>query len=300
MLAGEGRTVLLDAGVAATPARTVAPALRRLGRQLDLVVVSHADVDHSGGLGALQRLRPGLPAAAHARDREQIASVELMLARRYREFRDEHAIDQEPAFVAWVRDNADDGAVTETVADGDRLDLGGGWALDVLHLPGHTPGHLALHDPADGTAIVADAVLGAAARDGDGRAAFAPTYRDVADYRATIARLRALAPSRLLTSHFPVVEGGDRVAAFLDESERACDAIERAVLDALAGGAPRTAAELIAAVAERVRSWPPAADGTLAQPVVGHLEELAARGLVARAGGRPVAWRLAADPDARP
>ena len=52
---GEEATLLLDCGLAQTPARVVAPALRRLGvRDEDVrhVVVTHADVDHAGGLGA--------------------------------------------------------------------------------------------------------------------------------------------------------------------------------------------------------------------------------------------------------
>src|SRR5688500_1498478 len=54
----EGRTILIDAGPATERSdageRLVVPALHRLGvRSIDLVLLSHPDMDHLGGLGAI-------------------------------------------------------------------------------------------------------------------------------------------------------------------------------------------------------------------------------------------------------
>jgi hypothetical protein len=46
-----------------------------------------------------------------------------------------------------------------------------------------------------------------------------PPYASVPAYRATIARLRELAPARLCTSHYSPTEGEQAVTAFLDASE---------------------------------------------------------------------------------
>jgi glyoxylase-like metal-dependent hydrolase (beta-lactamase superfamily II) len=269
------------------------PYLRSIGvRPGDVshVVVSHADVDHSGGLGAVERWAPGVRTLAHHADRALVEDVEVMLERRYRELRHPYGLDQSPEFVAWVRAAADDGTVTDPVGDdGATIDLGGR-SLELVHAPGHTAGHLVARDSATGAEIVADAVLGPVALGLDGQPVFAPTYRFVAPYRRTLARPAA---ALLLTTHFPVLRD-DAVAEFVAASAAAVDAIEDALLATLAADAGLTAPELLAGCAARVRSWPPAADGTLAQPLVGHLEDLEARRMVRRVGSAPPRWRLVA------
>ena len=47
-------------------------------------------------------------------------------------------------------------AVDRELEDGHRLDIGGGAV--VMHVPGHTPGSIALHLPAERTLICGDAV----------------------------------------------------------------------------------------------------------------------------------------------
>ncbi|ADB48559.1 MBL fold metallo-hydrolase [Conexibacter woesei] len=327
LLVGARGAVLVDTGLAATPERTIGPALaaRGLGwEDLTAVVVTHADVDHAGGLGAVRRLAPQATTICGARDRALIESAELLLERRYREFRADHAIDQSRDFVAWVRANADDGTI-DAVFDGDAtltVDDGtvtlarpagaaprddrppadparggpprdaGAWRVSLLAVPGHTAGHLALHDAASGTAIAADAVLGAAAPGADGAPAFAPTYRFLPAYRDTIARLRGLGAERLLCSHLEPLDGA-AAGAYLDESAAFATALERALLSSLADGREATLAQLIALAAPAVATWPPDANHTLAQPLLGHVEELCARGRIRRRPGLPARYALA-------
>jgi glyoxylase-like metal-dependent hydrolase (beta-lactamase superfamily II) len=52
-------TVLLDTGVANTPNSVIFPLLEKLGvspRRISLVITTHADADHQGGLAAIKRL----------------------------------------------------------------------------------------------------------------------------------------------------------------------------------------------------------------------------------------------------
>lgn len=292
LLLGADGAVLVDTGLAATPERTIAPALARLGLGWDdlrAVVVTHADVDHCGGLGAVRRLAPRAAVLAGAADRALIESSELLLARRYREFRDEHAIDQPETFSAWVRANADDGAVDLALAGDGTLRIDREWTVALLAAPGHTAGHLVVHDAGSATVIAADAVLGGFSPGADGEPAFAPTYRFLPGYRETIARLQQLAPQRLLCSHLPPLEGA-AVAAYLRASADFVERCEAALLAALEDGAPRSLAELIEATSAAVASWPAAARDTLAQPLAGHLEDLAAAGRVRRLPGRPARY----------
>ena len=156
-----------------------------------------------------------------------------------------------------------DTPVDDELSDGDVLDLGDGWSLEVLHLPGHTPGHLGLWDPRSRSAIVIDAVLDRGIRDRAGTLLIPPRIYDTVAYAATIDRIAALAPDRLLTAHFPVVEDVD---AFLERSRgwsehvaaavREGDGDLRALTDQVNGRVgpyPEFAHELAAAVRDHAR-----------------------------------------------
>jgi len=290
LVVGTTSAAVIDTGVADSPAAVLAPALAALDVDVSHIVVTHADVDHSGGLAAARALAPRALAVCHALDRPLVDSVDRMIDERYRELRHEHEIDQDPAFCDWVRANDDGGAVDAVVTPPTRIDLGDR-RLAVLHTPGHTRGHLTVVDEATGTAIVADAVMAGGVPDASGEPAFAPTYRYAADYRASCQALRRLAPARLLCSHFSIVDGPADVATFLDETESFTVRLEEAILGALATALhPMRATDLVEAAAPLVRTWDAGMDSTLAQPVVGHLEDLVARGLVRVLPGHPATF----------
>ena len=218
MVVGSASAVVIDTGVADTPAAALAPALAALDVDVSHIVVTHADVDHSGGLAAARSLAPQALAVCHPLDRPLVDSVDRLIDDRYRELRHAHEIDPGPEFCDWVRANDDGGAVADVIVPPAHIDLGDR-RLAVLHTPGHTQGHLTVVDELTGTAIVADAVMAGAVPDAAGKPAFAPTYRYPADYRESCAILRRLDPERLLCSHYAVVEGRAAAAAFIDESE---------------------------------------------------------------------------------
>ena len=287
LVVGGAAAAVIDTGVADSPDAVLPDALAALDVDVTHILVTHADVDHSGGLAAARRLAPGAVASCHPLDRPLVDSVDRLIDERYRELRDAHEIDQEPEFCDWVRANDDGGTVADEIVPPVHIDLGDR-RLAVLHTPGHTRGHLTVVDEISGTAIVADAVMGSAVPDSAGTPAFAPTYRNPAEYRESVVTLLRLDPERLLCSHYPVVEGRAAVAAFLDESESFAVRLEREILDTLeAADRPLPVVEIIAAVAPGVRSWDPSMDITLAQPVVGHLEDLVARRLARVLPGPP-------------
>ncbi len=281
LIAGEHGTVLLDTGVATTPAETLLPHLAGLGAVPDTVVISHADFDHHGGNGPIAEAFPQARFACHPFDRAQIEDVELLLAERYNEFESRYGVASDPAVDAFVREASTAVPIERELHGGERLQIGAERWLDVLHVPGHSRGHLALFDAQTRTAIVADAVLHEALPTVAGMPAFPPTYRYVADYRATIAQLRALGAERLLTSHFPLVEGAEAVERFLDESARYVDRVEHALLVAL-GQAPAglTLGQLIEQLGPQLGDWPAAGSGLLCHPLAGHLEQLGEQGAV--------------------
>ena len=237
VLIGSERTVLIDTGLASTPEPVLIPALAALGlaEGPDMVVISHADVDHSGGKAAIRDRYPLARFACHAADRAWVQSADAMLAGNYLWY-DAYGFgpsEEDRAFLA--AELGADARVDETLAEGDVLDLGDGWVLDVLHLPGHTPGHIGLWDPRSRSALVIDAILDRGVRDRAGTLLIPPRVYDTAGYAASIARVARLAPERLLTAHFDVLEG-DEVGAFLERSLEQDHQVAAAVRDALAAG----------------------------------------------------------------
>src|SRR6266545_1497435 len=209
LLVGDERTLLVDTGLRDMPSHVIAPYLSTLGlslADLDDVLISHADVDHCGGNRALRA------AAQHARllcgeaDRAWIESNAAMLAGNYRWY-EPYGCGPTADDVAFLeRELGGDAPVDVGLRGGETLRLGPSWRVEVLALPGHTPGHLGLWDARNETAIVIDAVLADGVYNRAGERLIPPRYYSARDYEATIRRLRALDPALMLTAHYPVME----------------------------------------------------------------------------------------------
>jgi glyoxylase-like metal-dependent hydrolase (beta-lactamase superfamily II)/8-oxo-dGTP pyrophosphatase MutT (NUDIX family) len=90
--------------------------------------------------------------------------------------------------------------------EGDVLQLGAE-AYDILHTPGHAPGHIVLCHRGTGTFIVGDMVAGL------GTILIEPGDGHMAQYLTSLARLRTLEPTALIPAHGPVIGGADAVLA---------------------------------------------------------------------------------------
>jgi glyoxylase-like metal-dependent hydrolase (beta-lactamase superfamily II) len=278
LVAGE-RPLLVDTGLDSTPEQTILPALRQLGippTRLGHILITHPDVDHFGGNGAMKRAAPQARLVAHALDRHLIESRERILAERYGWYA-AHGLDYAPDTLAWIRDNlGPDVPLDATVQDGDWLDLGGR-GVRVVHLPGHSAGHLGVWEPATRTALIGDAVLERGLYDVDGRLLSPPPYFAVTPYLDSIARLEQLAPAQLLTAHYPVLSG-EAVSRFLGASRGFVQELARAVADTLRdAGSPLPLREVTLAAERAVGPFATFAN-ELAGPVRAHLEHLVAAG----------------------
>src|SRR5262245_28311873 len=144
LVVGDERVLLVDSGIDGTIEEHVVPALAGLGRTPDAitdVLISHADVDHYGGDAALRRLAPDARIVAHPLDRPLIESWPTAARERYGWYRG-YGLDYDEATWRWLESAAGpDTPIDGAVADGDVLDLGG-IAVEVVALPGHSPGHL--------------------------------------------------------------------------------------------------------------------------------------------------------------
>jgi glyoxylase-like metal-dependent hydrolase (beta-lactamase superfamily II) len=274
-----GELALIDTGVTSTPREVVRPALRMLGLSPDhlrLVVVTHPDVDHQGGLAAIRDLSPGALLACGFYDRPMVSRPEQLVRDRYQAYLAEHEVGYGSADLAWIR--ARYGAPTtihvtfsggETVRVGERL-------LEVHHAPGHSAGHLVLFEPASGLLFSSDAVHWRACPGVDGGPALCPTYEEVDAYLGSIELIRALEPAALHSGHWPV-QAGSEIEAFLDESRDFVALVDRVVLARVAE--PATLAELCDEVQREAGPWE--SEPQLLQFCVhGHLRRLQRQGRV--------------------
>lgn len=152
------------------------------------------------------------------------------------------------------------------LADGDQVTFGGG-ALQVVATPGHTRGHACFWWESERVVFAGDLVAG------EGFIVIDPPDGNMADYLASLARVRDLDAAVVRPGHGPVIESP---RAYLESYIRHRLQREARVLAAL-GSDPRIVPQLVpAAYADTPEAMYPIA----ARSLVAHLEKLAADGKV--------------------
>jgi glyoxylase-like metal-dependent hydrolase (beta-lactamase superfamily II) len=255
LLIGEERTVLVDTGLANTPDEVLAPALAERGIAPDLILISHADLDHCGGNRRMRERYPSALLACPEADRGWIESNAAMVAENYM-WHAPYGLDQpdEQARTELLGHLGGDAPIDLTLRGGETVRLGAGRRFEVLHLPGHTPGHIGLWDPAARVAITIDAALSDGIYDRSGNKLIPPRYYDAEAYRSTIRRIRALEPDLLLTAHYPPMNAA-QCREFCARSLEHVDAVEAIVREAVEGGETRLK-ELTDLVDQRLGPFP--------------------------------------------
>lgn len=266
----DGAWALFDAGVPGT----VTGCVERgdLTEGVTVLVVSHADADHLGDAAALRDLFPDMRILCHRGDRRWIENHDALVRERYDHARPRYGYGYPPDVLSALRRLCgSDVRVDAALEDGATLRIGSReWR--VLHVPGHSPGHLALWHEPDGVLLLGDAVLGFGPPRGDGSASMPPTHQFIDDYLRTIDRLAGLPVRLALSGHWPPLDGA-LFGRLLRES-RAC--VERdleVVLDACSGVSMRFA-DVIDVLNDHSRSWSLSEDAGYSFALAGYLERL--------------------------
>lgn len=182
---GRDRDILIDTGMGLRPLRAEIPALT--GRPLT-VISTHCHFDHMGGAHEFAE-RLGHPAEAHIHAHPTLENTaatgwiiaETFLAPPHRGFAPEqYRVTPAP--------------LTGYLDEGDVFDLGDR-AFHVFHLPGHSPGSIALYDRKEKTLFSGDVVY-------DGALFDTVYHSDKAVYRNSLRRLRELDVSAVHAGHY--------------------------------------------------------------------------------------------------
>lgn len=130
-------------------AERIVETLERLGLNLQAIALTHAHLDHVGGVAALKKLKPDAKVNLHKDD-------EFM----YR------ALPEQPAWIGIPRSQwqalgftfEPPPPVDEYWTDGQMYAVGE-LNFNVLHCPGHTPGHVVLYAPEERVVFVGDVLF---------------------------------------------------------------------------------------------------------------------------------------------
>lgn len=124
------------------------------------LIVSHHDIDHIGSLAEIKRTYPHILIIAHELEAPYIdgtrKSQRLEQAQETFESLPDEAKPQAEQFIRLLQSIAP-APVNQTVRSNELLPWCGG--IEIIHTPGHMPGHISLYLPASRTLIAADAVV---------------------------------------------------------------------------------------------------------------------------------------------
>ena len=207
------RPCLVETGTAPS-APVVRDALAVLGigaGDLASVVVTHIHLDHAGGAGDIAAMFPAAQIVVHQRGARHLADPSKLMAGA----RMVYGRALERLFGALAPVPAERIVALD---DTGTVDLGGGRRLDSHYSPGHAKHHVGLIDSDTGDLYTGDAAGVYLPDTGDVRPATPPPDFDMATALASVRKVAALRPSRLMFSHYgPVAQAGETLDRSAEE-----------------------------------------------------------------------------------
>lgn len=210
--------LLIDCGTDWEPGHeAIVGGLGKLGLEPSAVhtlLVSHLHPDHVGMSARLVR-EWGCRFVMHERASKLVARYNDTpgYASRLRRLAELHGVPESLAEAATTLSRPDYMPLIDppdhTVTDGDRIDLGDGRSLEVVHTPGHEPAHICLRDSLTGTLFSGDHIL----------PRISPVIMydlgmvdPLGDYLTSLKRLLAMGIGTTYPAHGTLIDRGDERA----------------------------------------------------------------------------------------
>ncbi len=154
--------ILIDCGYAGslTQLKTAFTEKHLAFSQLTGILITHHDIDHLGALKELKELLPSLKVYATAIEKPYINGSKKSLRQQQAEEMFER---MPPEYKAWASAFIAAHQAIAPVEVDETVPLQGSWPLlpgvEIIHTPGHMPGHISFYIPSMQTIIASDAVV---------------------------------------------------------------------------------------------------------------------------------------------
>ncbi len=191
---------MIDTGPPQVSQETIGSILGSFGltpANIDLILNTHGHLDHTGGNAAIKTAgRPKI--LIHREDvlflEDHERCFEQFNAPLIRALGREPYLEEEKA--AFLKDMEPGMIVDRQLEDNDRIDIGDGVELHVLHLPGHTRGSVGYYWEKEKILISGDSIPGLSTPGGG-----LPILHDLAAYEKSIERLMRMDLRFMLSTH---------------------------------------------------------------------------------------------------
>jgi glyoxylase-like metal-dependent hydrolase (beta-lactamase superfamily II) len=243
LIRGE-KTALIDTGPGASTLGAVEQAIEELGMSIgdiDLILNTHLHWDHTGGNTVLQNASNAqifihTDEADYLENPELyidwylVPAIEVILGQEY-------VVEEKEKFLKLAVSPM---TVDRRLEDGDIIELGAGLDLQVVHLPGHSPGSVGYYIEEAGIIFVGDSVEGV-----HGVRGALPVIDDLEAYEKSLERLLEMPlkvmvkahPSESITIPGSLVVRDGEIKQFLEESLEFTHALREAA-ESVAPGFP--------------------------------------------------------------
>lgn len=195
------RIAVIDTGYNFHPKQVIVPLLNQIDlnvKDVDIILNTHGHPDHLGGNAALQHYSGGKiylhrediplsqgPEAHINSPTDHISAMRLLSW-------DDEVIERE----IFIRERVDACNVDQILHDGDKIDLGSGFVLTVIHTPGHSNGSVTYYLESMQMGFTGDAVQGWGTQSG-----VLPLYYSPQAYVQSLNRINELNLETLCLGH---------------------------------------------------------------------------------------------------
>lgn len=283
LLKDDSGAILIDAGMPDTPDQAILPFFYEIGFNPDellAILISHGDVDHFSGVKNLRKICSQALVMAHEADVPWIESVKRVQDERYFAY-ESLGIQHDEETKQWFIDHLQATHVHLHLKGGETLKIGEDRILEVIHAPGHSPGHLSVYDQKNRAMIVVDAVLYKGLYDMEGTIISPPPYYSITPYLNTIDTILQYDFDMLLTGHYEIMNGMEAYH-FLHESRKFVNQVATAIEEIVRNARrPLSLHEIYEKTNEKVGPYTSMAV-ELIGPVHAHVLDLEQRGILYR------------------